>query len=101
MVNYSLSCREVTFDEREGVAYFVGLAALDGEPRSADVVALEETVVASLSQEGSHDLLHNYPQVAVRILKTLEKTVRISTNRIMDLAHGCKQSRACIIAAVG
>jgi len=86
VVNYSLSGREVTFDDREGGAYFGELAALDGEPRSANVVALEETVVASLSQEGFHDLLHNYPQVAVRILKNLAKIVRISTDRIMDLS---------------
>ena len=42
---------DVTLDDREGGAYFGELAALDGEPRSANIVALEETVVASLSQE--------------------------------------------------
>ena len=51
MVNYSLSGREVTVDDREGGAYFGELAALDGEPRSTNIVALEETVAASLSQE--------------------------------------------------
>ena len=86
VVNYSFSGREVTFDDREGGAYFGELSALDGEPRSANVVALEETVVAILSQEGFHRTLMNYPQVAVRILKNLAKIVRISTDRIMDLS---------------
>ena len=85
VVNYSLSGREVTFDDREGGTYFGELAAIDGEPRSANVVALEETVVASLSQTDFHDLLNTYPKVAVRILKNLAKIVRISTDRIMDL----------------
>ena len=85
VVNYSLSGREVTFDDREGGTYFGELAAIDGEPRSANVVALEETVVASLSQTDFHDLLNTYPIVAVRILKNLAKIVRISTDRIMDL----------------
>ena len=86
VVNYSFSGREVTFDDREGGAYFGELAALDGEPRSANVVALEETVVAILSQDGFHQMLTTYPQVAVRILKNLAKIVRISTDRIMDLS---------------
>jgi len=76
----------VTFDHREGGEYFRELAALDGEPRSANVVALENTVVACLSQEGFHDMLLTYPQVAVRILKNMAKIVRISTDRIMDLS---------------
>ena len=86
VVIYSFSGREVTFDDREAGDYFGELAALDGEPRSANVVALEETVVAILSQEGFHRTLMNYPQVAVRILKNLAKIVRISTDRIMDLS---------------
>ncbi len=86
VVNYALSGREVTFDDRERGSYFGELAALDGEPRSANVVALEETVVAILSQEGFHHVLITYPQVAVRILKNLAKIVRISTDRIMDLS---------------
>lgn len=86
VVNYSLSGREVTFDDREGGEYFGELAALDGQPRSANVVALEETIVASLSQEGFHKLLHEHPQVAVGILRNLARIVRISTDRIMDLS---------------
>jgi CRP/FNR family cyclic AMP-dependent transcriptional regulator len=86
VVNFSLSGREVTFDDREGGEYFGELAALDGEPRSANVVALENTVVACLSQKGFHDMLVSYPQVAVKILKNLAKIIRISNERIMDLS---------------
>ncbi len=86
VVIYSFSGREVTFDDREAGDYFGELAALDGEPRSANVVALEETVVAILSQDGFLQMLMTYPQVTVRILKNLAKIVRISTDRIMDLS---------------
>ena len=86
VVNYSLSGREVTFDVREGGTYFGELAALDGEPRSANIVALDETILASLSQKNFHELLHDHPSVSVRILKNLAKIVRISTDRIMDLS---------------
>ncbi len=86
VVIYSFSGREVTFDDREAGDYFGELAALDGEPRSANVVALGETVVAILSQDGFLQMLMTYPQVTVRILKNLAKIVRISTDRIMDLS---------------
>ena len=86
VVNFSLSGREVTFYDREGGEYFGELAALDGEPHSANVVTLENTVVVCLSQEGFHDMLLTYPQVAVRILKSMAKIVRILTDRIMDLS---------------
>ena len=86
VVIYSFSGRDVTFDDREAGDYFGELAALDGEPRSANVVALEETVVAILSQDGFLQMLMTYPQVTVRILKNLAKIVRISTDRIMDLS---------------
>jgi CRP-like cAMP-binding protein len=86
VVNFSLSGREVTFDDSEDDEYFGELAALDGKPRSANVVALENMIVACLSQEGFHDMLLTYPQVAVRILKDMAKIIRISTDRIMDLS---------------
>ena len=70
----------------KGGKYFGELAALDGEPRSANVVALENTVAAYLSQEGFHDMLLTYPQVTVRLLKNMAKIVRNSTDRILDLS---------------
>lgn len=42
IVNYSLSGREITFDDLAEGQYFGELSALDGLPRSASVVALEE-----------------------------------------------------------
>src|SRR3546814_5661443 len=50
VVNYSLSGREVTFDDLVAGEYFGELAALDGLPRSANCVAIEEVMVATLSQ---------------------------------------------------
>jgi CRP-like cAMP-binding protein len=47
----------VTFDDSEDDEYFGELVALDGEQHSANLVALENTVVACLSQEDFHDML--------------------------------------------
>jgi len=86
VVNYSVTGREVTFDEREEGEYFGELAALDGEPRSANVIALNELNVACLSQEAFNRLLLEHPQVTLKILNGLAKIVRASNKRIMDLS---------------
>jgi CRP/FNR family cyclic AMP-dependent transcriptional regulator len=51
VVNYSLSGREISFDDIETGGYFGELAAIDGQPRSANVVALNTTTVATLSPQ--------------------------------------------------
>ena len=86
VVNYSVTGREVTFDEREQGEYFGELAALDGEPRSANVIALNKLNVACLSQEAFNRLLLEHPQVTLKILNGLAKIVRASNKRIMDLS---------------
>ena len=48
VVNYSLSGREITLDDLPEGYYFGELAALDGAPRSASVMALSDCLVAAL-----------------------------------------------------
>lgn len=86
VVNYSVSGREIAFDEMGEGQHFGQLAALDSQPRSANVVALEETLLASLNQTTFMELLLNYPEVCVGFLQEMAKIIRTSTDRIMDLS---------------
>ena len=86
VVNYSLTGREVSFDDCEEGEYFGELSAIDGKPRSANVVALENMVVAVLLKSDFIQLLTKEPKVTVVILRGLAKIVRTSNNRIMDLS---------------
>lgn len=86
VVNYSLSGREVTFDDLEAGETFGELAALDSQPRSANVVALEGTTVASLTHEAFRELLLEHPQLSVNIMVLMAGIIRTSTERIMDLS---------------
>ena len=86
VVNYSLSGREITLDDLSAGTFFGQLAALDGEPRSASVMALTDTMVASLPPEHFLDLLERYPSVALKVMVHLAHIVRVSTERIMDLS---------------
>ena len=86
VVNYSLSGREVTFDDLTAGEHFGELAALDSQPRSANVLALENTTVATMSHETFRALLLQHPEVALHIMERMAKIIRTSTERIMDLS---------------
>jgi len=86
IVNYSLTGREVAYAEVKGGSYFGELAAIDGEPRSANVVAHQDCLLASLSPPAFRAVLSDHPEVGVRVLEKLAKIVRVCDDRIMDLA---------------
>jgi len=86
VVNFSLSGREVAFDEISAGGYFGETAAIDGEPRSATVVSLESTTVAIMSPEAFHTLLIEHPKVALSLMVRMATIIRTSNERIMDLS---------------
>jgi CRP/FNR family transcriptional regulator, cyclic AMP receptor protein len=86
IVNYSLSGREVAFDDIGLGAHFGELAAVDGEPRSANVVALEDTKVAIMSPAVFRSMLIEHPHVALSMMVRMARIIRTSTERIMDLS---------------
>ena len=86
VVNYSLSGREVTLDDLDAGSHFGELAALDGEPRSASIMALTECLIAFLPPELFLDTLRNHQQLALKVMTHLASIVRASNERIMDLS---------------
>ena len=86
VVNYSVSGREIAFDDIEAGNVFGELAALDGEPRSANVVAIQSTTVATLSPTAFQEVLSENPGVSLALMKWLAGVIRNSTERIMDLS---------------
>ena len=86
VVNFSLSGREISFDELDAGGVFGELAALDGMPRSAAVVALNDTLVASISPDTFVNLLRDHSDLAISVMLELTKIIRTSTDRIMDLS---------------
>lgn len=111
IVIYSASGRELTLDDLLTGAFFGELAAIDGLPRSASVMAVQDTVIASLPADQFLRLLHDYPEMAARVLRRLAAVVRASTERILDLstlgannrvhAELLRQARAAEIDANG
>ena len=85
VVNYSPSGREVSFAQVAAGGYIGELSAIDGRPRSATIVAVEDTTLASISADAFGALLLDYPHIALDVLQRLSAMVRAADERIMDL----------------
>jgi CRP/FNR family transcriptional regulator, cyclic AMP receptor protein len=62
------------------------LAAIDGQPRSASVVAAEDSLLAALPSEAFVELLKRHGEVAFRLLQRLAGIVRKSDDRIVEIS---------------
>ena len=85
-INYSLSGKEVAFRDRGAGDILGEFAAIDGGPRSANVFALEDCLLASLSPSDFWDLLQTHPEVAAATLKRLTAQVRALTERVFEFS---------------
>jgi CRP-like cAMP-binding protein len=90
---FSAGGRQVSFGDMVAGHWFGDFAAIDGRSRSADVVALEETVLASLSPAIFQRLLHEHPAAGDRMMRRLVQCVRELTDRIYDLTTLGVQNR--------
>lgn len=86
VLNYSFSGREIAFDDIQAGSIFGELAALDGEPRSANVVTVAPTEAATMSPSAFQEVMSAYPSVASKLMQRLAQVIRVSTDRIMDLS---------------
>lgn len=86
VVVYSQSGKEVSYREIAAGDVFGEFAAIDGLPRSASVIALEDCVVASLTTEKFWSVVTRCPQVAAALLKHLTRLVRFYSDRIREFA---------------
>jgi CRP/FNR family cyclic AMP-dependent transcriptional regulator len=64
---------------------FGELALIDGLPRSASAVAMEDTVVLALSHDRFREQMRRYPQVALNLMKALSVRVRYNTQQVGSL----------------
>lgn len=86
VTQYSLAGRQVTFRDLGRGELFGDIAAIDGMPRSADVAAVESTLLASMTSAAFWQLLRAQPIVAERVLRRLATFVRELSHRVMDLS---------------
>ena len=93
VTTFSAGGRQVTFRDEEAGDVIGDLAAIDGQPRSADVLALEDVLVASLSPEHFRALIAAEPLVRERVLQRLAGLVRLLSQRVIELSTLGVQNR--------
>jgi CRP-like cAMP-binding protein len=79
--------------------FFGEMSLLDGEFRSANVVALDDTEVLTLNRNDFLLVLKNYPQIAIRLLKEMAHRLRKSDRQIasLSLSDAEKRIALCIL----
>lgn len=93
IVSFSPLGREITF-ATAGAGDAVGeMAAIDGLPRSASVVAIEDSLVAVLPVATFVTMLDRHGEVAVLLLQRLSTMVRKSGERVLELSSVKPTSR--------
>jgi len=86
VTTYSASGRQVTFRDVAAGDWFGEVAAIDGLPRSADVQALEDTLLATLPHDSFARLLSEEPSVTQQVLQRLVRLVRSLSERVIDIS---------------
>jgi len=103
---YSLGGREVLLRSLGEGALFGELAAIDGQPRSATIVALSNCTLASIDAAAFRQAVSETPEAALWLARRLTAHIRDLTDRVFELnalkvssrLH-CELLRLC--AAVG
>lgn len=86
IIIYTVGGKEITLDDFTEGRQFGEMAAIDGLPRSASVMAIDKSLLAAMPQSRFMNLLTGHPVVAERVLKNMAHIIRISNERIMDLS---------------
>ena len=91
--------REVILAMLNAGDFFGEMSLLDGESRSANVIALEDTEVLSLYRDDFLDVLHEYPKIAIQLLKEMTSRLRKSDRQIVSLSLSDAEKRIalCIV----
>lgn len=95
VVALSPSGREVSFRDAGAGETLGEMAALDGRPRSASVVALQESLLARISPADLQTLMRNHWPVCERLMQHLARAVRALTERVYELSTLSVQQRLC------
>lgn len=95
IVNFGVTGREVAYATVEMGHYFGELSAIDGRPRSANVIARSKCLVGALSPDHFKDLLMTNPDIMMSVMQRLARIVRINDDRILDLSTLGAVQRVC------
>lgn len=90
---YSVGGREVSLRDLAEGDMFGEIAAIDGESRSASIVALDDSRLLAMSRADFRDIIEGSPEAAMWLLGQLTARIREMTERVFELSALNVQSR--------
>jgi CRP-like cAMP-binding protein len=81
---FSENGREIEFRELSVGQSFGEISAIDGKPRSANVIAMSDASVGTMSAADFVTTLRSQPEVAIATLRKLSHLVRALTERVQE-----------------
>lgn len=81
---YSECGKEISFRQLKPGDLFGDIAAIDRQPRSASVVSLSNLEVVRMSDSDFLEILHEMPDVSLRVMQRLAFLVRALSERIFE-----------------
>ncbi len=86
VILFSSAGKEVAFRDIHAGECFGEFAAIDGAPRSANVIALTDVMIGSVSAETFRSILQEFPPVSMAMLTYLTGMVRSLSERIFEFS---------------
>lgn len=86
VTSFSESGKEIIFSILGEGDFFGDMSLLDGKPRSASVVTVEESEICLLRRQDFNRLIESHPGIALKLLKELTTRLRKADERIQSLA---------------
>ena len=85
IVIHGISGKEISYRDLQAGEMFGELAAIDGEQRSASVVAVAETLLVAMPESAFRDSIRRHPPVADAVLQRLTRLVRLYSQRLYEM----------------
>jgi CRP-like cAMP-binding protein len=84
--------REVILGDINAGGYFGEMAAIDGQPRSAGILAITDATIACMPATVFREIIHKHPDVSEQLLRQLVARIRALDQRVnefssMDVKH--------------
>ena len=89
------SGREIILRDIHDGEYFGELSAIDGQPRSAGIVALTDATVAQMPSKVFRETIHQHPSVCDKVMVTLVGAIRALNIRVDEQVNLDVRERLC------
>src|SRR6185437_9150069 len=78
--------REIILGDIDAGGYFGEMAAIDGQPRSAGILAITDATIARMPATVFREIIHKYPDVAEQLLQQLVARIRALDQRVNEFS---------------